>query len=68
MLKRRRVCAIGVALGGLSEMARAQPLQRKARIGFLGGTSPDPSAQRNMLESFRQTLRAATSSPLATEP
>jgi putative tryptophan/tyrosine transport system substrate-binding protein len=57
-LMRRR--AVVLTLGGL--LARplsgtAQPATKMARIGFIGGTAPDPTTLRNFVEPFRQGMR-----------
>lgn len=54
-MKRRTVSATLAFLLASPLPGRTQP--RKARIGFLGGTTPDASVQRNFIEPFRQTLR-----------
>ncbi|MGZ8260322.1 MAG: ABC transporter substrate-binding protein [Caldimonas sp.] len=54
-LKRRQALSIAAAWLATSLAVRAQP--RKVRIGFLGGISPDASAQRTALDPFRQSLR-----------
>ena len=54
-MKRRTLSATALVLLASPLVGRAQP--RKARVGFLGGTAPDPNVQRNMIEPFRQTLR-----------
>jgi len=52
---RRQVMCIGAAalMAPLPALAQA----RKARIGFLGGITPDASTQRIALDPFRQVLR-----------
>ena len=54
-MKRRTVSATLAFLLASPLVGRAQP--RKARIGFLGGTTPDPTVQRIFIKPFRQTLR-----------
>ena len=54
-LTRRHALFIGAASLASPCATLAQP--RKTRIGFLGGISPDPSAQRTAIDPFRQTLR-----------
>jgi putative ABC transport system substrate-binding protein len=54
-LRRRLVIALGA-----TSLAGAWPVlaqTRKLRIGFLGGTTPDASVQRNALDPFRRALR-----------
>jgi putative ABC transport system substrate-binding protein len=54
---RRRI----VVLGGLlvwSLEGIAQPAGRMARIGFIGGSAPDPAVMRTWVEPLRQGLRA----------
>src|SRR5215217_8203490 len=53
--RRRLVLALGAAWLAGPATAVAQP--RKIRIGFLGGTSPDPATQRNALVPFTEALR-----------
>src|SRR5215210_1668309 len=53
--KRRQALGIGVAWLASPMAVLAQT--RKVRIGFLGGISPDASAQRTALDPFRQALR-----------
>ena len=53
--KRRQALCIGAAWLASPLTVLAQP--RKIRIGFLGGISPDASAQRIALDPFRQALR-----------
>lgn len=53
--KRREALCIGAAWLASPLPVLAQP--RKIRIGFLGGISPDASAQRTALDPFRRALR-----------
>jgi putative ABC transport system substrate-binding protein len=53
--KRRDVLGMGVVLAAIPTLGLAQP--RKVRLGFLGGISPDSSAQRSAIDPFRQRLR-----------
>ena len=54
-LSRRQALWIGAAGLAAPRSVLAQP--RKVRIGFLGGISPDASAQRTALDPFRGALR-----------
>lgn len=54
-MKRRTLSATALILITAPSAGRSQP--RKARIGFLGGTTPDANVQRVFIEPFRQTLR-----------
>ena len=56
-MKRRTLCGTGLGLLVAPMTGWPQPASRKARIGFLGGTTPDAIVQRNFIEPFRQTLR-----------
>lgn len=52
---RRPVVLVGLLawpLGGI-----AQPVRRMARIGFIGGSAPDPAVLRTWVEPLRQGLR-----------
>ena len=55
----RRVLLVGTVVGLLAWPLRgiAQPAGRVARIGFIGGTAPDPITLRNFVEPLRQGLR-----------
>jgi putative ABC transport system substrate-binding protein len=54
-MKRRAVSNTVLVLLASPLAGRSQP--RKARVGFLGGTTPDATVQRILIEPFRQTLR-----------
>ena len=54
-MRRRTVVVVGLLawpLGGI-----AQPAGRRARIGFIGGSAPDPAVLRTWVEPLRQGLR-----------
>jgi len=54
-MRRRTVVLVGLLawpLGGI-----AQPAGRVARIGFIGGSAPDPAVLRAWVEPLRQGLR-----------
>jgi putative tryptophan/tyrosine transport system substrate-binding protein len=54
---RRQILAGSLAAAMWPVTGRAQAARKMARVGFLGGTTPDAEVQRNFVEPFRQTLR-----------
>ncbi|HEX2539591.1 MAG TPA: ABC transporter substrate-binding protein [Caldimonas sp.] len=52
---RRQALCIGLASLAMPSRVPAQP--QRIRVGFLGGISPDASAQRTALEPFRRAMR-----------
>lgn len=57
-MRRRELFGAGLALATGRGIALAQPAARKARIAYLGGSSPDPPTQRYQIEPLREGLRA----------
>jgi putative ABC transport system substrate-binding protein len=57
VMNRRTACTAVFALLGSPQVIRAQVVGRKARVGFLVDTPPDPVFQRIIIEPFRHGLR-----------
>jgi len=56
-MQRRTVVATVVGLVAWPLRGIAQPAGRMARIGFIGGSAPDPVVLRTWVEPLRQGLR-----------
>ena len=54
-MRRRTVVLSGLLASPLRGLA--QPAGRMARIGFIGGSAPDPAVLRTWVEPLRQGLR-----------
>lgn len=57
-MRRRPLLVAGLVLSACQRTALAQPVARKARIGWLSAATPEPATLRMQVESFRQGLRA----------
>ena len=56
-MRRRMLFAAALALSGARRGVLAQVGARRARIGFLSGSTPDPATLRSQIEPLRQGLR-----------
>lgn len=56
-MRRRGLIGAGLALATWQGVALAQPVARKARIGFLSGVGLNASSTRNMVDPFRLGMR-----------